>query len=1388
MYGQGNFAQQFRPGHPTHPSQFQQGQLHPQFQQVPPPPPPRAPINHEGFSAGPPHVSHHHSVYQRGPPPPPPLQQGPPPPLQQAPPPPPPPSLQQGGAPRPFMRVFPPPPSQGQMSYFTPQHPPPSFGHGTQYGQLLPPPPSSFVPVTPASFVTPPEPPSELAHPPPMPPPPPPPPPSSPPPPPPPPSPPQYDAPPDDSSRPSITTFSIPLDINSISSQHLDSGSATQKVSDRVLPACAPDDILISRGYSSIDGTVYAMPKVEDTLSSEKQPDLPPPKPAAIETVRQIETLCQYIAKNGSGFEVTVRAKQHGNPKFAFLFGGEPGSEAAVAHEYFQWTKRNCLNEEVKMPNGCEPSKVESSTCQSGHSNEDACDSAAESDMDMEDDSHQFNKKQIIVASTKVSKELEVLNVKELQPGSQCSSNPTGNVSSEFQPRVNIPILAREEKESDHTPVRNSSGASERTLDVITHKPVRPVDKLTLLKASPSAAVHSSSKEVPDSVSNMGSPFRLIQDYASDDSVEADVSTERISPPIPVEETCLSKQLPKEVTLVEINSGSLSVPLHETEFTESYPTHKSSVSIKATKVVDATLVASPILDAIAKTDKLHDDNHDYQPSNDPDHGDSMQGDDGADSQSGKHNKKNENQGSPALKVDEFGRMVRKNASDSDSEKEHYSGRRHRRGRSRSPLDRRSRSPRRRNEKRNRSRSWSPRKRRSMSKSRSPPSVRHKGEFSGEKSRRDRDQTDFCFDFQKGRCYRGASCRFSHHRQGDSVRRYRGRQDWSINNARGDSRSRSEYDIVKEDATRTEDSGWDKKTVAGTLVDDALPVSLVESQEEIERRPEKEPALETPIVQDAEISTLTDEVSRPLLTSELSIPEMSGRPPSEPSLADNAVHHPLQANGNSLENTGHSLLAEHHLPVQTIDTSHSLPPVRELRPPQLSGDSYQFQHSQLPPPPPPPPPATASTEMYPPYQASTSGQHSQSPAISKPSWTSLPLPPPPPPNMHVSTSTTVSQTQGFHPLQFQQYPGPGPGPGPMMRPYQQHGQPSNSQAIDQHLPTYPPTSEFHRPPLHSDGIRPNQQFDYPNAFRDERFPQSSVLDGNRYHHSTPLQPLPMHPPRDERHYPHQVHDTSRNFQSLPPNQSFPDGNSYHNPFPKEHTFTQHHPQQPTFGLQWPTENAGPSMRKYPLGVDDESIPPLLAPRITTHYNPYASTFEKVPIPDSNKSQGQILPKSGNPYDPLYDSIEPSSKADKIEEKEATSPENDEFGETGAVESDDSPDDDKPTGDVEIDDQARSKNKSKKSKSKIKGMDSRSTKVFKVALAEFVKDVLKPSWRQGNMSKEAFKTIVKKTVDKVANAMKSHQIPKGQAKIDQYVESSQRKLTKLVMGYVDKYVKG
>eukprot|EP01018_Ginkgo_biloba_P039225 Gb_00875 [translate_table: standard] len=83
--------------------------------------------------------------------------------------------------------------------------------------------------------------------------------------------------------------------------------------------------------------------------------------------------------------------------------------------------------------------------------------------------------------------------------------------------------------------------------------------------------------------------------------------------------------------------------------------------------------------------------------------------------------------------------------------------------------------------------------------------------------------------------------------------------------------------------------------------------------------------------------------------------------------------------------------------------------------------------------------------------------------------------------------------------------------------------------------------------------------------------------------------------------------------------------------------------------------------------------------------------------------------------------------------------------------------------------------------------RTMKIFRTALADFVKELLKPTWREGHMSKDSFKTIVKKAVDKVAGSLQSHQIPNTQERIDQYLTSSRIKLMKLVEGYVDKYGK-
>ncbi|KAK4439968.1 protein FRIGIDA-ESSENTIAL 1 [Sesamum alatum] len=80
-----------------------------------------------------------------------------------------------------------------------------------------------------------------------------------------------------------------------------------------------------------------------------------------------------------------------------------------------------------------------------------------------------------------------------------------------------------------------------------------------------------------------------------------------------------------------------------------------------------------------------------------------------------------------------------------------------------------------------------------------------------------------------------------------------------------------------------------------------------------------------------------------------------------------------------------------------------------------------------------------------------------------------------------------------------------------------------------------------------------------------------------------------------------------------------------------------------------------------------------------------------------------------------------------------------------------------------------------------------KYFQSALIEFVKELVKPTWREGLMSKDAHKLIVKKAVDKVLSTLQPHQIPSTAESINLYLSSSKTKLAKLVEGYIDKYGK-
>ncbi|XWS33167.1 hypothetical protein CRYUN_Cryun22dG0056100 [Craigia yunnanensis] len=88
---------------------------------------------------------------------------------------------------------------------------------------------------------------------------------------------------------------------------------------------------------------------------------------------------------------------------------------------------------------------------------------------------------------------------------------------------------------------------------------------------------------------------------------------------------------------------------------------------------------------------------------------------------------------------------------------------------------------------------------------------------------------------------------------------------------------------------------------------------------------------------------------------------------------------------------------------------------------------------------------------------------------------------------------------------------------------------------------------------------------------------------------------------------------------------------------------------------------------------------------------------------------------------------------------------------------------------------------------KNKDGKGIRAFKFALIEFVKDLLKPTWKEGQIGKEAYKGIVKKVVDKVTATMQGTNIPQTPEKIDQHLSFSKPKLSKLVQAYVEKFQK-
>ncbi|KAJ0262048.1 Protein FRIGIDA-ESSENTIAL 1 [Hirschfeldia incana] len=79
-------------------------------------------------------------------------------------------------------------------------------------------------------------------------------------------------------------------------------------------------------------------------------------------------------------------------------------------------------------------------------------------------------------------------------------------------------------------------------------------------------------------------------------------------------------------------------------------------------------------------------------------------------------------------------------------------------------------------------------------------------------------------------------------------------------------------------------------------------------------------------------------------------------------------------------------------------------------------------------------------------------------------------------------------------------------------------------------------------------------------------------------------------------------------------------------------------------------------------------------------------------------------------------------------------------------------------------------------------------FRTAVVETIKDMVKPLWREGRLTKEVHNMVVKRASEKIVSAaVQSHQVPTDSASMDQYLSMSATKIVKLVEGYVEKYGK-
>ncbi|KAK4779415.1 hypothetical protein SAY86_006943 [Trapa natans] len=1058
-----------------------------------------------------------------------------------------------------------------------------------------------------------------------------------------------------------------------------------------------------------------------------------PPKPTDKRVIQNIEILCQFIAKNGLGFEDMARKRESQNPEFKFLFGGEPGTEAGIAHDYFQWLKKKYCST-VNFPEGenhapsqnseiCSPRQPEKLTLAS------ISDACADSDMEMEDDITLSNE------DRESNQRIQDLSCGPDFVHMKMDSNRLFSVAHQT-------VHAAAPHSGSATFYDQGKGGTTGNLMVLDDH----------ILSSSTACEHTNFGK---SVNDTERPFRILpESYPSDTGLENDYETtfpeihsETVGSsaavgPIDVPKKSDVDTRPEISNKVENASGELlgsagvdSVSINclqfETGLKESDTTSYAPGLINGNEsngkgLVKAIPPGKYFNEGVSRSATEH--------SNES-------------TQTMKENKDyNFRSSSTALKVDEFGRLVREGISDSDSDDSYLASRHNKRGivearvRTSGYRRRRHGGEYQMRAKRSLSRSWSPRRRsrsrstrRRRSRSKSPVRLRsrsrsprrhgsrsrspwkHTGQFRRVNLRRGRGPKPECFNFLRGRCYRGSSCRYLHHdaeTDGSNHRRW------------GPQNNEFPSDFVRSDATK---EIYDKSDVSDRVDDESMKqrshysLSMhsgssiaIEVQKEKERSDldtiEKDERGAGDLLQQGTISDVVEDLS----TGSLGNPNLFKI--YHPNVVSGASH-PLQP--YPLEDFPSAKLSNIQPHLSCAPPSCTLDSVLAS---DMSGGYIHYQHSHT---------NFDSHDFL---------------------------------KRHPSLMQSEVQNHG---LLSSGIPTDGCVVGSSL---------TRESLISSCTNSFPTVNVPSNEPS-----RPSQVHSYTHLLNRD----TSAFD-------VPKQMTTLHP--------QDTHDLNQT--------SFAHGNG---------------------GCR-----VNPYVSKYEQPLVSRSKADILPQNYLTQFQyktPQDIQDDESEQSSSVKSAARIQQSPAQPegdqYDPLFDSIEPSMSIEKVNHSQkqesmygsgvmlsmggsnrpldveennkkksieafvpSTLPDDDGFGETADADVGDV-EDASPNNHIDLIDETNDII----GEDDIDGVYSlgkeckepRSTKLFKIALANFVKEVLRPSWRQGNMSKEAFKTIVKKTVDKVTGAMKSHHIPKSQSKINHYIDSSKQKLTKLVMGYVHKYVK-